>query len=199
MRPTARFALVLAVLALAALAFACGDDGDAPPATPTSAPAEGTAAPTADLPGVLSLSSPAFADNATMPQQYTCDGDNVSPPLIIEGHPEGTESLALTVVDIDVGDGGFVHWTVFNMDPATPAVAEGTIPGAGEQGVTSRGQPGYFGPCPPSGEHRYVFTLYALDTTLALDNTATIDDITAAIEGHVLDRAQLTALYAGET
>jgi Raf kinase inhibitor-like YbhB/YbcL family protein len=202
MRRSPRSAAVLAAIALAAFAFACGDsddDNDTPPVTPEatdSAAGTPVTSGTPATPGALSLTSPAFDDNATMPEQYTCDGVNISPPLTFGGAPEGTESLALVVIDIDGPGGGFVHWTLFDMDPETPALPEDAVPVTGTEGATSINQPGYFGPCPPSGEHRYVFTLSALDTTLGLDASATAADIAAAMEGHILEEAQLTGIYA---
>lgn len=143
-----------------------------PTATQKNVPAA-TATPVAG--GAMSLTSSAFADNEPMPVQYTCDGDNISPPLTIDGIPEGAASLALTVIDIDGPGGAFVHWTVWNIDPATTAVPENTVPQGGGEGATSRDEPGYFGPCPPSGTHRYVFTLYVLDAPLQLSELASAE------------------------
>ena len=192
------FALI-AVIALSSAA-ACGDDGDdAGPAatagapTATSSPAaEGT--PSAS--GGFALTSASFGDNETMPVQHTCDGANTSPPLAISGAPDGAASLALTTIDIDGPGGAFVHWTVWNIDPATTDVAQDAVPPGGVEGLTGRGTAGYFGPCPPSGTHRYVFTLHALDMTLELDPVMSGNaELQAAIEGHVLASAVLTGLY----
>jgi Raf kinase inhibitor-like YbhB/YbcL family protein len=190
---------LLPVIAVALLAYACSDsdndgrDAPEPTATQENAPAD-TQTPAA---GAMSLTSSAFADNEPMPVQYTCDGDNISPPLSIGGVPDGTVSLALTVIDIDGPGGAFVHWTVWNIDPATTAVSENTVPQGGGEGTTSRGQPGYFGPCPPSGSHRYVFTLYALDDNIVvIGDEPDTDNIESFLEGHVLATAQLTGTYA---
>lgn len=190
-----RSLLVLLALGLALLAFACSDDGDddtEPTATQENVPAA-TETPAA---GAMSLTSSAFADNEPMPVQYTCDGDNISPPLAIAGVPQDTVSLALAVIDIDGPGGAFVHWVVWSIGPSTTAVSEDTVPQGGIEGPTSRGEPGYFGPCPPSGTHRYIFTLYALNTAPHLD----IQPIPGAseievLEGSVLATAELTGTY----
>lgn len=200
MSPIARTLLVLTSIPLVFFALACGGDDDSSPvATPaggsiaTEPPAE-AGGPSA---GSLQLTSSAFEDNAAIPVQYTCDGDSISPPLAISGVPEDTAALALIVVDIDGPGGGFVHWTVWNIDPATTEVPEGAVPGGGTEGQTSLGDGGYFGPCPPSGVHRYVFTLYALDAALVLDAaTSGRAEIEAAMEGHALESADLTGTYS---
>jgi hypothetical protein len=185
----------------AVVAFAaCGDDdnGYGPDATSTIAPSATDASSATNAPGTssLRLTSSAFNDGDAMPVEYTCDGNDTSPPFAIAGVPDGAAALALTMIDIDVPGGGFVHWTVWNIDPATTEVAQGTVPGAGVEGQTSRGSPGYFGPCPPTGTHQYVFTLYALDAALVLDPaTDGRAEIESAVEGHVLATAELTGTY----
>lgn len=195
---TSRFLLALSMAALFAFA-ACGDDnGYAPNATSTIAPGATAQPTTTDEPdaSTLQLTSGAFNDGDAMPVEYTCDGNDTSPPLALSGVPDEAAALVLTVVDTDVPNGGFVHWTVWNIDPATADVAQGTVPSGGIEGQTSRGSPGYFGPCPPTGMHHYVFTLYALDAGLVLDpatdGRAEIED---AIQGHVLATAELTGAY----
>lgn len=193
--PRPLFAALTVLLAVATLAVgACGDgDGSVDP----TATAGNMAATETPVTGAMSLTSTAFADNGSMPVPYTCDGASISPPLTIGGVPEGAVSLSLTVIDIDGPGGAFVHWTVWNIAPAAGDVAEGTVPLGGIEGLTGRGEPGYTGPCPPSGTHRYVFTLSALDTALDLDPSATdADALASAIEGHVLATARLTGTYA---
>lgn len=179
--------LLLLTLALSLLVTSCGEDNKQLPPTAEKTPAETV---------VLGISSSAFDENGGIPIKYTCDGENVSPPLTIDPVPAGTESLALIVTDIDGPGGDFVHWTVFNMAPG------GDIPEGDSQllggtlGMTGRGSPGYFGPCPPSGEHRYVFDVYALNTTLTLDaGEATKAALLAAMEGHNLQQSTMTGLY----
>ncbi len=142
----------------------------------------------------FTLVSPEFADGGAIPARYSCDGDDVSPPLEWRGTPEAAVTLALLVEDPDAG--GFVHWVVYNVD----ASASGGLPAdwsreAEFQGSNSFGSIGYRGPCPPSGEHRYVFTLLALDTMLELAGSPTADRLTDAVAGHVLAEARLGGIY----
>jgi Raf kinase inhibitor-like YbhB/YbcL family protein len=103
----------------------------------------------------------------------------------------------LTVTDIDGPGGDFVHWTIWNLDPTATELLAGAVPDFGTEGRTGRGDPGYFGPCPPSGEHHYVFELYALDEALDLDPaTSGKAELLAAMQGHILDQAKLTGTYA---
>lgn len=146
--------------------------------------------------GPLTLSSPAFADGAAIPTRFACDGDGISPEIDWSGAPAATEALALTVIDPDAG--GFVHWLVYDIPAASAgSLAEnvGTGSGAPPQGANGRGKAGYTGPCPPSGTHHYVFTIYALDHTLGLTGTPSRADIEAAIKGHVLGMTTLTGTY----
>jgi Raf kinase inhibitor-like YbhB/YbcL family protein len=152
--------------------------------------------------GTMQITSSAFADNAPIPDRYTCQGDGISPPLDISGVPDGTESLVLVVDDPDAPDPAapkvvWEHWIMWNIAPSTSAVAAGTVPVGAVQGTNSWGRTDYGGPCPPIGTHRYFFKLYALDTTLALGTTAIKADVEAAMQGHVLAQAQLLGLYGG--
>lgn len=109
------------------------------------------------------LTSPAFGEGAPIPEQYTCDGENDSPPLEWTGVPEGTVELLLTLLDPDAPDGVFTHWTLFSIDSSSLGVAGGGVPEGARQGQNDFGETGYGGPCPPPGPaHRYVFTLGAL-------------------------------------
>ncbi len=146
--------------------------------------------------GSLALSSPAFADGTPIPTRFTCDGEGISPEVDWTGAPAATKALALTVIDPDAG--GFVHWIVYDIPAASAgSLAEnvGTGAGAPPQGANGRGKAGYTGPCPPSGTHHYVFTLYALDRTLGLSGSPSDADIEAAIKGHVLAKTVLTGTY----
>jgi Raf kinase inhibitor-like YbhB/YbcL family protein len=111
--------------------------------------------------GTIALSSPAFGDGQSIPVKYTCSGENVSPPLQWSNVPAGTKSLTLTVNDPDAPGGHFTHWQVTEIPPTTTGVAEGGH--VGVEGENGFGNKGWGGPCPPSGEHRYVFTLVAHD------------------------------------
>ena len=109
----------------------------------------------------MTLTSSAFGNDQSIPAKYTCSGQNVSPPLEWKGVPASARSLTLTVDDPDAPGGHFTHWLVTNIRPSVTSIPEGGQ--VGTDGKNGFGQPGYGGPCPPSGEHRYVFTLRALD------------------------------------
>lgn len=148
----------------------------------------------------MKLTSSAFAEGALIPAQYTCDGADFSPPLAWSDMPAGTQALALICDDPDAPIGAWVHWVAFNLPPSTRELPEGItaakqLSAGGIQGANSWRRIGYGGPCPPSGTHRYFFTLYALDATLSLDQSATAKDVRAAIKGHVLAETQLMGRY----
>jgi Raf kinase inhibitor-like YbhB/YbcL family protein len=142
----------------------------------------------------ITVSSSAFTDGGTIPRRYTCDGEDVSPPLSVSGLPSGVRELALLVEDPDAPRGTFVHWVAWGIDPAEPALAEGSAPpGAGVNGF---GRQGYGGPCPPRGStHRYVFTVFALSRPAGLRPGASADDLRTAIQGAVLAEGRLTGRY----
>ncbi|MBX4209275.1 YbhB/YbcL family Raf kinase inhibitor-like protein [Candidatus Parcubacteria bacterium] len=147
----------------------------------------------------MKLSSPAFGPNEAIPPQYTCDGANAHPPLAFEGVPPEAKSLVLIMEDPDVPKGivpgdVFDHWVVFNIPPKTEAAKEGE-PLPGTYGTNSGGQAAYTGPCPPEGEHRYVFRLYALDAQLALKKGAAKKEVLEAIDGHIIAESELVARY----
>lgn len=144
----------------------------------------------------MTISSPAFRENTRIPSKYTCDGENISPPLSIGSVPEGTKSLVLINDDPDAPVGLWVHWLLWNVDPGTTEIAQNSVPTGASEGTTSWGRTGYGGPCPPSGEHRYFFKLYALDTRLELPPSTDKKRLEAAMEGHVLDSAELIGLYS---
>lgn len=143
----------------------------------------------------MQIASPAFRDGEFIPRQYTCDGENVSPPLNFSDAPSGAVTLALVLDDPDAPRGDWVHWLVWNIAPATVAVSERTAPPGATEGTTDFSRPGYGGPCPPTGVHRYVFKLYALDAALALDARASRADLRAAMRGHILAEASLVGRY----
>ena len=149
----------------------------------------------------MKITSSIFSEGAMIPSKYTCDGQDISPPLSWADVPEGTRSLALISDDPDTPVGTWVHWVVFNIPPDLDGFAEG-VPSkdlAGlniVEGFTDFGRSGYGGPCPPSGTHRYYFKLYALDTVLKLDRTATKKMLLFVMQGHVLAEAQLMGRYA---
>lgn len=145
--------------------------------------------------GTLTISSTAFRHNGMVPAKYTCDGTDVSPPLAIEGVPENATSLALIVDDPDAPAGTWVHWVVWNIDPKTKEIAEGSVPKGVKQGMNDFRKRDYGGPCPPSGTHRYFFKLYALDTLLSLGTGAEKADLERSMHGHLLARAEIIGLY----
>lgn len=146
----------------------------------------------------LLLTSPAFQDNETIPTQYTCDGENVSPPLQVSGIPEGTKSLVLILDDPDSPSGTFIHWLLYDIPPTTLQILSAQIPAGSLEGNNSFGQLGFGGPCPHQGEHRYVFTLYALDTLLKIRNLNRAE-LETSLRGHILAQAVLTGKYQRPT
>jgi Raf kinase inhibitor-like YbhB/YbcL family protein len=157
-------------------------------------------------PSPMELTSSAFTHNGLIPSKYTCDAGNTSVPLSIRNVPEGAGSLVLIATDPDIpeifkeqrGIEEFDHWTVFNIPPATAEIEEGVEP-AGVRGANGRGENKYTGPCPPPqyepSEHRYFFTLFALDAMLDLPEGASRADVERAMEGHVLAEAELMGRY----
>jgi len=143
----------------------------------------------------LQLSSPLFENNGNFPVDCTCDGKEINPPLQIRGVPENVKSLALILRDPDAPSGTFYHWLVWNIDPNTKLIAADSIPEGAIQGLNSAHQNIYFGPCPPSGTHRYYFDLYALDIKLALPETTTASELIKAMQGHILAQTELMARY----
>jgi len=145
----------------------------------------------------LAITSTAFAHGAAIPEMYTCDGDNVAPPLSFGGVPKGTKALALLMDDPDAPVGDWVHWIVLDMPPSCAGLDEDGEPPAGaRQGRNSWGRVGWGGPCPPSGKHRYFFRLFALDAPTGLPEGATKQQLLTALEGHVLATAELMGTYA---
>lgn len=148
----------------------------------------------------LTLTSSAFQHEGMIPEQHAKDGRNLSPPLAWHGVPEGTKSLALVADDPDAPSGLFTHWLIYGIPPRTTELAEGlpparTLPDGSRQGRNGFGSLGYSGPRPPSGTHRYVFHLYALDDELALPSGEGREDFDAAIRGHVIEEARLLGRY----
>lgn len=152
----------------------------------------------------LSLTSPVFAHNGSIPKNYTCQGKDISPALTWKGLPEGTKSLALIVDDPDAPDPDapkrvYVHWVLYNI-PATAsglqeAVTASTLPRGTQQGKNDWGRTGYGGPCPPIGRHRYFHKLYALDTVLPDLKQPDKAALEKAMDGHILEKAELVGTY----
>lgn len=145
----------------------------------------------------MKISSPAFDNGVLIPSKYTCDGQNINPPLVIEEVPSEAKSLVLVVDDPDAPMGTWVHWTIWNIDPGTREIPENTVPKGAVEGKTSFGKPGYGGPCPPSGTHRYFFKIYALDVpSLNLNSSATVKDLVKSMQDHILDSGEFFGTYS---
>ncbi len=148
----------------------------------------------------IEVTSTAFEEGGAIPVRYTCDGLDVSPPLSWSSPPEGTRSVALIADDPDAPRGTFVHWVIYNLPPDTHELPEDvpeqeTLPSGAAQGVNGAGGVGYMGPCPPGGTHRYLFKVYALDTSLDLGAGATKEDLADLMEGHILAEGRLMGTY----
>ncbi len=166
----------------------------------------------------LSISSPAFQDGGGIPSKYTCEDEDISPPLSFAGAPAGARSLALIVDDPDAPAGArslalivddpdapdpaapkmtWVHWVLYNLPPDTTGLEEGVrrLPSGTLEGVNDWRRTGYGGPCPPIGRHRYFFKLYALDAVLPDLHAPTKADLEQAMQGHVLAQATLMGTY----
>jgi Raf kinase inhibitor-like YbhB/YbcL family protein len=141
----------------------------------------------------LTIKSPAFEPNKLIPRKYSCDGDDINPPLAIEGIPKDAKTLVLIVDDPDAPSGTFDHWIVWNIPTSTSKIGENTIPG--KEGMNSARQPSYMGPCPPSGTHRYFFKVYALDTELSLGINSRKSDVEKAMQDHIIAKDELIGLY----
>lgn len=148
----------------------------------------------------IELKSTAFEEGGMIPAQYTCDGKDISPPLQWATVPQGTQSVALIVDDPDAPGRTFVHWVLYGVPPERRDLTENmpndrTLPNGARQGVNDFGKIGYGGPCPPSGTHRYYFTLYALDTELDLPPGKSKAGLLDAMENHILAKGQIMGRY----
>lgn len=142
----------------------------------------------------LTISSPSFSQNGTIPVRFTCDGKNISPELNFKNIPTRTQSLALTMEDPDAPRGVWNHWIIWNMSKDTAGIKEGELP-AGTIGIGTSGKASYEGPCPPDREHRYIFTLYALDSILSLPKNSTKEELIQSLNSHIIEQAQLLGRY----
>ncbi len=153
---------------------------------------------------IMRLESPSFENLRTIPKKYTCDGEDLSPPIEWSNVPNGTKSFALIVDDPDAPDPAnpkmtWVHWVIYNIPATIRALPEGVqekdLPEGTLQGLNDWKRTGYGGPCPPIGEHRYFHKLYALDIVLPNLNQPTKAKLEKAMEGHILSKTELTGLY----
>ena len=152
------------------------------------------AGPTGEGTTTMQLTSPAFDDGGRIPAQHTCDGDDVSPPLAWDEVPEGTAAFVLLAEDPDAG--GFVHWLLTDIPGDARELPEGEGDAIGMPGRNEFGRTGWGGPCPPSGEHRYVFSLFALSEPIRLAAEAGADEVREAVAHRLLGEGRLIGLYA---
>ena len=173
----------LALLAAAPLVLlgACGDDGSEVES---------------EAPMTITVESAAFSEGAPIPDVYSCRGRDVSPPLSWSGAPEDAAALALVVDDPDAPRGTYTHWVVLDIDPATTTVDEGSVPAGATQAKNSAGNAEYMGPCPPSGTHRYRFTVYALSMPTGLGDGADLGEALGAISSNAVAQGRLTGTFA---
>jgi Raf kinase inhibitor-like YbhB/YbcL family protein len=147
-----------------------------------------------DAPSVITVTSSAFAEGGSVPSRFTCDGEDLSPPLAWSGVPADVAAVALVVDDPDAPSGTFTHWVVLDLPPGTTSLEEGADP-PGAQARNSAGKAAWMGPCPPTGTHRYRFTVVALRARTGLaDGTALMDALAAVRDGAVA-QGRLTATY----
>ncbi|MCS7285075.1 MAG: YbhB/YbcL family Raf kinase inhibitor-like protein [Hydrogenobacter thermophilus] len=150
----------------------------------------------------MKVESPSFKNGEVIPQKYTCDGENVSPPIAWSGFPEGTKSFVLIVDDPDAPIGTFTHWVVYDIPPNIVSLKE-NFPKSKQvdnikQGINDFGRVGYGGPCPPPGHgyHRYFFKVYALNVeSLGLPSGATKKEVESKMRGHILSEGQMMGRY----
>jgi Raf kinase inhibitor-like YbhB/YbcL family protein len=194
---------LFSILALVVFGLVGCATSEPPAPTATTAPTETTVpspAHTATEAGPFTLTSTSFAEGEEIPTRYIysmpgqCDGENVSPELSWSGEPTGTQSFTFSMIDA-----GYVHWVQFNI-PADVHQFEEVVggPDIGVKALNLFGEFGYSGPCPPSGTRTYVFTLYALDTTLDLSPASTWGVVENAMEGHVLEEVELVGVRSGD-
>lgn len=148
----------------------------------------------------MKITSSAFGNNSKIPSKYTCDGENINPPLEFSDIPNSAKSLVLIMDDPDVPrnlkpDGMFDHWIVYNIPPTTKEIKEGVKP-PGIEGKNSAGKTQYIGACPPDREHRYFFKFYALDTSFEPSFGLTKEEIEKKMQGHIIAQTELIGLYS---
>jgi Raf kinase inhibitor-like YbhB/YbcL family protein len=148
----------------------------------------------------ITITSSAFKEGGMIPAKYTCDGQNISPPLKWQQVPQDVKSFALISDDPDAPIGIWIHWVLWNIPAEANGLPENIpptkeLPDGSKQGITSTRTNGYHGPCPPSGTHRYYFKIYALDTMLDLPQTSAKQDLLEAMKGHILAEGSLMGKY----
>ena len=140
----------------------------------------------------LKITSSAFEEGSDIPSRYTCDGEDINPPLFVDNIPAGAKTLAIIVEDPDAPRGTFDHWVAWNLPPQNIIEEERT---GGMSGKNGAGKIGYYGPCPPSGSHRYFFHVFALDTTLDIKEGVDKKALQNAMKDHILSKGTLMGRY----
>ncbi|MCL2475720.1 YbhB/YbcL family Raf kinase inhibitor-like protein [Candidatus Bathycorpusculum sp.] len=144
---------------------------------------------------LITLTCSAFKEGETIPEKYTCIGQNLNPPLNIENIPKNTKGLSLIFEDPDAPNGVFTHWLVWNIPVSTKSISENAKPRT--EGLNSNGKIGYMGPCPPSGKpHRYIFRIYALDIELKLEAGSDRDALERAMQSHIIAEGNLRGIFS---
>ncbi|MGD2059201.1 MAG: YbhB/YbcL family Raf kinase inhibitor-like protein, partial [Anaerolineales bacterium] len=188
-------------LAVMIAGCAAHDPASTPVSARTDPEAEALEPSSADSASSLTLMSEAFENGGPIPSKFTCDGADISPELQWEQAPPGTQTYVLIMDDPDAPAGTWVHWVLYNIPAEARAIDADVmdasdLPGGTQTGLNSWGEASYGGPCPPSGEHRYFFVLYALDTQFDLEGDVTSETLRSAITGHVLTQAELMGTYS---
>jgi len=145
---------------------------------------------------IMEIKSSAFTNGDRIPAKYTCDGEDINPELSFSSIPEDARSLALIFDDPDAPAGTWLHWAIWNISSETHILPEGYGLTDETEGITSFGNVGYGGPCPGSGEHRYFFYLFALDTKIDIPSGASREKLEQAMGGHIIEEAKLMGLYS---
>ncbi|MBI5817281.1 MAG: YbhB/YbcL family Raf kinase inhibitor-like protein [Candidatus Yonathbacteria bacterium] len=143
----------------------------------------------------MKISSSAFNNGKSIPEQYTCDGENMNPALMLSDLPKSAKSLALIIDDPDSPTGVWTHWLLWNISPTIKEIGEGKVPRGAVQGETTFGSTHYGGPCPGKGNHRYFFKLYALDTAFDLPAGSEKDKLMEAMKSHILSETEMYGWY----
>lgn len=145
---------------------------------------------------MIKIESPAFGEADLIPEKYTCEGENMNPPLLIAGVSENVKSMVLIVDDPDAPAGTFTHWILYNIPADTREIEEGNIPEGALEGKNDAGKIGYTGPCPPSGIHHYFFKVWGLDTILNVGSGASREEIEKLINEFAIEEGEIMARYA---
>ena len=150
---------------------------------------------TATSSAIMSISLPDVV-GGMIPKKYTCDGENVNPTIKLVNIPQAAQSLIVLVDDPDAPSGDFIHWLLFNVDPKTAEIATNSVPVGASQGINSARKSYYTGPCPPSGTHHYVFTVYVLTQPVSIDNKIGKSDLEQQLHTFLIQKAEGTAQYS---